>query len=78
LPVVCTDAGGPAEYVKHDVAGFVVPVGDPAAMAEKVLLLLQNLELRERFARQAREYAETHFRYERMIQQTLAAYRAVA
>jgi glycosyltransferase involved in cell wall biosynthesis len=47
-------------------------------MAEKVLLLLQNVELRERLARQAREYAETHFRYERMIQQTLATYRAVA
>jgi glycosyltransferase involved in cell wall biosynthesis len=78
LPVVCTDAGGPAEYVKHDVAGFVVPVADPAAMAEKVLLLLQNVELRERFARQARKHAETHFTYERMIQQTLATYRAVA
>ena len=78
LPIVCTDAGGPAEYVKHDVSGFVVPVGDPAAMADKVLLLLQNVELRKRLSRQARQYAEKHFTYERMIQQTLATYRAVA
>ena len=55
LPVVCTDAGGPAEYVANDVAGFVVPVADPAAMAERVLLLLRNTELRERLGRQARE-----------------------
>ena len=55
LPVVCTDAGGPAEYVKNGVAGFLVPVADPVAMAEKILLLLQNVELREKFGRQARD-----------------------
>jgi len=78
LPVVCTDAGGPAEYVENDVAGFVVPVADPHAMAEKILLLLTNRALRTKLGQQGRARAEGLFRFDRMIQETVATYRAVA
>jgi glycosyltransferase involved in cell wall biosynthesis len=75
LPVVCTDAGGPAEYVADGVAGFVVPVAHPSAMAEKILLLLRDAALRDRLGRSGRARVETHFRFERMIQETLDTYR---
>jgi glycosyltransferase involved in cell wall biosynthesis len=74
LPVVCTNSGGPSEYVKDGETGFVVPVADQAAMAEKAVLLLQNVELREKLGRQARERVETQFRQERMIRETVATY----
>jgi glycosyltransferase involved in cell wall biosynthesis len=77
LPVVCTDAGGPAEYVADGIAGFVVPVARPDKMAEKIRLLLDDPELRRVIGAQARQRAEIEFGYDRMIRQTIDAYRRV-
>lgn len=35
-PVIATDVGGLAEVVLHDKTGFVVPPGDPAALANAI------------------------------------------
>lgn len=75
LPVVCTDAGGPAEYVRDGVTGFVVPVADPAAMAGRITRLLDDPDLRRECGHLARQHAEANFAYERMIGETLAVYR---
>lgn len=77
LPIVCTDAGGPAEYVRDGVTGFVVPVGDPAAMAQKVALLLSDQNLRQAQGSSGRKHALANFGYERMIDDTLAVYSSV-
>jgi glycosyltransferase involved in cell wall biosynthesis len=77
LPIVCTDAGGPAEYVADGITGFVVPVGDERAMADRIALLLANASLRQEFGQQGRRRAEMHLGYDRMIDETLATYRAV-
>ena len=74
LPIVCTDSGGPAEYVKDGVAGFVVPVENPKAMAEKISLLLRDESLRQALGRCGRHNVETLFSYDRMIQETVATY----
>jgi glycosyltransferase involved in cell wall biosynthesis len=74
VPIVCTDAGGPAEYVKDGVAGFVVPVGDAASMADRITRLLDDEPLRREFGRRGRERAQRHFAYDRMIDDTLALY----
>jgi len=36
-PVIATDVGGLAEVVLHDKTGFVVPPGDPAALANAIV-----------------------------------------
>lgn len=36
LPVVCTDVGGCREAVEEGINGFVVPGGDPSALAEGI------------------------------------------
>jgi glycosyltransferase involved in cell wall biosynthesis len=77
LAAVCTDAGGPAEYVADGVTGFVVPVADPPAMAAKILWLLSHEEQRLEFGRRARTRAEAGFSYGRMIDQTIALYRSL-
>jgi glycosyltransferase involved in cell wall biosynthesis len=77
LPVVCTDAGGPAEYVPDGIAGFVVPVADPGAMATRIIELLQQPDLLTQFGRAARELAERKFSYDRMVDETLDVYRDV-
>ena len=77
VAVVCTDAGGPAEYVQNGVTGFVVPVADPEAMAKRIIELLQQPPLLAQFGRAARELAERRFSYDRMIDETIDVYRQV-
>jgi glycosyltransferase involved in cell wall biosynthesis len=39
-PIVSTRCGGPEDYVNDGVSGFLVPVGDPVAMASAVCRIL--------------------------------------
>ena len=77
-PVVCTDSGGPPEYVEDGTTGFVVPVADPPAMAARISTLLDHSELRERFGRNGRAKAERQLDYGRMIEDMVSVYRGVA
>lgn len=42
VPVVSTRVGGIPDVVAHGVSGLLVPVGEPDAMAQEVLRILQN------------------------------------
>ena len=42
LPVIATRCGGPEEIIEDGVTGFLVPVGDVAAMAERMGWLLEH------------------------------------
>ncbi|MGQ9698639.1 MAG: glycosyltransferase family 4 protein [Armatimonadota bacterium] len=55
LPVVTTDCGGMREAVTDGVEGFVVPVRDPYTMADAILRLARNPELRQWMGHAARE-----------------------
>lgn len=76
-PVVCTDSGGPPEYVADGETGFVVPPADPPALAERLRHLLDDAALRARFGRAGRARAERRFAYGRMIDDLLGVYRRV-
>jgi glycosyltransferase involved in cell wall biosynthesis len=58
LPVVATDAGGNAELVQHGSTGFVVPVGDAGAMAERLVELLSDAGRARDMGRRGRAAAE--------------------
>lgn len=55
--VVSTDVGGMREVLSDGVNGFLVPARDPQAMAQKLLLLLRDSELRAKMAHSAHETA---------------------
>lgn len=55
LPVVASRTGGIPELVHHDHNGFVVPPGDPAALADALERLSADVNLRERMGRAGRE-----------------------
>jgi glycosyltransferase involved in cell wall biosynthesis len=46
-PVVCSAHGGPVEIVEDGVSGFLVPPGDPEALAARLTMLLASREIRE-------------------------------
>lgn len=69
LPVVCTDAGGMREAVRDGIDGFVVPVRDVEAMAEALVKLARDPELRRRMGEAARQRVLGEFTLERQTRQ---------
>jgi glycosyltransferase involved in cell wall biosynthesis len=64
LPIVATDCGSVRDVVTDGENGFVVPVGDVAAFADRLQLLAGDPLLRKRLGRSGRRRAEVHFRIE--------------
>ena len=56
VPVIVSNVGGLPEVVLDGETGFVVPHGDYAAAAEKMLLLSNNSDLRKKMGESAREF----------------------
>jgi glycosyltransferase involved in cell wall biosynthesis len=46
LPVVSTNVGGISSMVEHETTGFLTPPEQPKALADALLLLMKNSELR--------------------------------
>ena len=76
-PVVATDSGGPPEYVADGETGFVVPVGDVPAMADRVGRLLHDPALADDLGRAGRLRMVEGFGYSRMIREIAALYEEV-
>lgn len=60
-PVVSTDQGGPSETVVDGETGFLVPPGDPVALASRVIQLLRDPDLRRRMGAAGRARVEAQF-----------------
>jgi glycosyltransferase involved in cell wall biosynthesis len=75
LPVVAMKTGEIPYLVEEGKTGFVVPQDDETMFVERVSLLLGGDELCIRMGLAARAKAEREFRLERLVSETLAAYR---
>jgi colanic acid/amylovoran biosynthesis glycosyltransferase len=60
-PVVAFDSGGISEVVSDGKTGFLVPECDWQALAERIVVLLRNPELRRRFGLSGREWVLRQF-----------------
>jgi glycosyltransferase involved in cell wall biosynthesis len=56
LPVLASSTGGQTDFLKDGETGFLVPVGDVGALADRILRLANDLDLREQMSRFNREY----------------------
>lgn len=77
LPVVATDIRGCREEVVDGETGFLVPVRDPAALAEKISRLAGDEALRGAMGRAGRERAESVFDERRVIDLQRGIYKSV-
>jgi colanic acid/amylovoran biosynthesis glycosyltransferase len=75
LPVVTTDAGGMAEAIRDGVDGYVVPVRDIPALADRIGRLLADPSLREQMGRSARQRCIDDFSLHRQVKQFEHIYR---
>jgi len=67
LPVVTSDADGLNENVADGVTGFVVPRRDPMALAEKMVLLVENSDTRKSFGLAGIERVRNLFSIEKQL-----------
>lgn len=60
-PIVAMAEGGPLEIVTEEETGFLVPPRNPEAAAEKIKLLVQDADMRNRFGIAGRQRAVSEF-----------------
>lgn len=76
-PVVCTDIGGVKDFAVHEETALLVPVEDPAAMADAVVRILTDYDLSQRLRILALEriepftYAKMAADFERVVRRLL-------
>ena len=73
-PIVTTNSIGCKDVVDDGVDGFLVPVRDSEALAEKLRILIENKELRARMGKAARKKAEQEFALEKVVKKHLEIY----
>lgn len=78
LPIIASDVGGVREAVANDCSGLLVPRGGVSALGQALTRLVANRALRVRYGQEGRRRYEASFRFERMLEDTLALYRTLA
>jgi glycosyltransferase involved in cell wall biosynthesis len=76
-PVICTDSGGPGEYVVEGETGFVVPVRDPEKLAARIKRLLDDPGLQDALGSEGRRRTVGQFSYDRMVSDLVDVYQEV-
>lgn len=74
-PVVASRIGGLPEMVDDGESGLIVPPGDPKALAEALIRLLQDKDLRGQMSEGAQRLAESRISWETLAAQTMDVYR---
>ena len=76
-PTVAFGAGGVPEVVAHGESGILVELDNVSELANALIRLSEDKELRKCMGRQGFERARTIFPAERMVRETVACYRRV-
>jgi colanic acid/amylovoran biosynthesis glycosyltransferase len=66
--------GGIPELIEDSVSGYLVDRGDDAAMAEKILALAADAELRKQMGRRGKEIAHEKFDLAKSVKQLIDCY----
>jgi glycosyltransferase involved in cell wall biosynthesis len=67
--LIATRCGGPEEIIIDNETGFLVPLGDYNAMAEAIVKLAGDFELRKRFADAAKKRVKKEFPVEKFVEE---------
>ena len=68
LPIISTDQGAIIESVQEGKNGFIVPSANPKSIAEKMAILIDNEELRQRMGVESRKSYEAKFTEKVMVE----------
>ena len=76
-PIVTTDSIGCKDVVDDGINGFLIPVKDSEALAQKLRILIEDKDLRVRMGQASRKKAEREFNLERVIERHLEIYNKI-
>lgn len=76
-PIV-TDSGGSPELIENGISGIIIPPKSASAIAEAILHLYRNPQLRNSIGEAAKERIRSKFNINNTIEQTYALYRELA
>lgn len=77
-PVIVTDGGGSNELVIDNESGYLIPARSPGILAEKIIYLLKNAAIRQRFGDKGKEIVRTTFDMNVMIEKYISEYNKIA
>ena len=60
LPLISTKAGGTVDIIKNNENGFLVDIGDSDGLAQKMIFLIENKEIREKMGAESRKIVEMY------------------
>jgi colanic acid/amylovoran biosynthesis glycosyltransferase len=78
LPVIATAIGGIPESIRNKESGFLVPPGDPEALASAILWLAYHPEKWGRMGRAGRAHVEKSYDLENLNDRLIDIYHAVS
>jgi glycosyltransferase involved in cell wall biosynthesis len=67
LPVIASSVGGLLELVRPGRNGLLIPHSDPAALAQAIVTLLDDVRLRQRMGAAARQDVFSRYSFDRMV-----------
>jgi lipopolysaccharide/colanic/teichoic acid biosynthesis glycosyltransferase/glycosyltransferase involved in cell wall biosynthesis len=73
-PVIATDIRGCREEVIHGSTGMIVPVNNPPALAEAIISVLTNPDMRRSMGDAGRLHANTHFNERTVLNKQVETY----
>ena len=65
LAPIVTDVADNKKWIKNGENGFVIPLKDPKTLAEKIIYLLENEDIRKNFGKISRKIVEEKQNYEK-------------
>lgn len=77
LPVIATNVGGIPEIIVDGESGLLVPPKNSEKLAEAVLMLIQNKELRIRIGENGYIRFKEKFTIEKMVEKTISVYEEI-
>ncbi len=77
VPPVTSDAGGFLETVRNGETGIITRRGDPVSLAQGIIFLLENPNLRKAMGEKAKRWVIREYRWETSAAQTKSLYKRV-
>jgi glycosyltransferase involved in cell wall biosynthesis len=67
IPIVSTDVGGVRDVIQDKESGFLVPSGDVDLFAEKLLILIENENIRKKMSQNGWTYVRERYDYRTLV-----------
>lgn len=77
LPIVASCVGGIPEIVKNNENGFLIPPRNKEKLAQKLDILINNRELREKFGKKSVELIDNEFNIDKRVNKLINIYKDI-